>query len=176
MSLAVYYQRIRYEFFQMAKRFPLAILCSLAFCFVSIKGETIDPVSLIILRAFTLNMGTNSVVSSINVVVFLQTFFCGMCWFIALRLFWEGQRYRQWISYLVAIPVYFFISYYIRTQTLSFFPVNGIWTLGAGLFLLTFCAPVLRNGRTDLQFWSLCKAYLEVVLFILSRAMGVLVF
>ncbi len=154
MSLAIYYQRLRYEFFQMAKRFPFAILCSLAFCFVSIKGQVIDPVSLMILRAFTLNMGTNSVDSSINSVVFLQTFFCGMCWFVALQLFWEGQRYRQWFSYLVALPVYFFISYYIRTQTLSFLPVNGIWTLGAGLFLLIFCAPVLGNGRTDLQFWS----------------------
>lgn len=154
MLLAVYYQRIRYEFLQMTKRFPFAILCSLAFCFMSIKGQAIDPVSLTILRAFTLNMGTNSTISSLDVIVFLQIFFCGICWFVVLQLFWEGQRYRQWISYLVAIPVYLIISKYIQMQPQSFLPVNSIWTLGAGLFLLTFCAPVLRNGRTNLQFWS----------------------
>lgn len=154
MLLTVYYQRIRYEFFQMSKRFPLAILCSLAFCIVSIVGQDFGKVPLKVLRIFTLNMSTDAVISSLDIIIFLQTFFCGICWFVALQLFWEGQRYRQWISYLIAIPVYFIISYHIQTQSLPFLPVNSIWTLGAGLFLLIFCAPVLKNGRTNLQFWS----------------------
>lgn len=150
MALVIYYQRIRDELFQTIKRFPLAVLCSLAFCFMAIKqGHSISPPLLMLLRALIVMTipGENP---TLDLMTYLQIFFCGACWFVAFQLFWEGQGYRQKFSYLLAIPVFLIISRYIQTQTLA---DSNIMMLGLGLFFLIFCAPFLRNARTDLQFW-----------------------
>lgn len=125
--LQTYYQRIRHSLLQALGRFPFAILCSLAFCIISIRYNQIEDSAL-----------------------YLSTLFCGWCWFVTIQLFWEEQQYRQRYSYLVAISIFLVLGYHIRSEAIL---SANVMVLGMGLFLLIFCAPFLNTSRNNLQFW-----------------------
>ena len=127
MIFTPYYHRIRHALSETFRRFPFSILCSLAFCIISIMYNQIG-----------------------NSTIYLATLFCGWCWFVAIKLFWESQCYRRRYSYLVAIPVFLILGYYIRSEIIL--NVN-IMVLGIGLFLIIFCAPFFNKFRNNLQFW-----------------------
>lgn len=150
MALEIYYQRLWDEIFQTFKRFPLAILCSLAFCYVCLNYSQIIP-SWMLSVLQNLTWMTSSTDNRLHDVInYTYIFFCGACWFVAVQLFWEGRKYKQRYSYLLAIPIFLVISCYIQTQHL---PNYNSGALALGLFLLGFCAPYLKNSRIDLQFW-----------------------
>lgn len=127
MIFATYYRRICHTLLGTSSRFPLAILCSLAFCIIAIMYNRIDDSSL-----------------------YLVTLFCGWCWFLAIRLFWESHCYRHRSLYYAALNFFLLLGYYIRSEVIL--SANSM-VLGMGLFLLLFCAPFLNRSHNNLQFW-----------------------
>lgn len=127
MILIPCYHRIRQTLCRTLCRFPLAVLCSLAFCFVSIRYRQIS-----------------------DFYIYLTTLFCGWCWFVTIQLFGESQSYRLRYLYLVAVPVFLVLGYYIRSEGILSVNIQVLWI---GLFLAIFCAPFFNKSRHDLEFW-----------------------
>ncbi len=117
-------------------RFPLSCIFSLLFAVVLITQVTEDESGLDLLSSYK------------NI---LRALFCGVFWFVALKLFAESRKWSLKRYYVVGIVVFLAIIFQLCFYKNSFIP---FCFLGAGLFLSIFIAPFLNKKSSNDQIWA----------------------
>ena len=81
----------------------------------------------------------------------LKTLFCGMFWFIALKLFAESIKWNFKRYYAIGIITFLAIIYQLCFYNSGFVT---FYFLGSGLFLSIFIAPFLNKKSSNDQIWT----------------------
>ncbi len=81
----------------------------------------------------------------------LKTLFCGMFWFIALKLFAESIKWNFKRYYAIGIITFLTIIYQLCFYNSDFVT---FYFLGSGLFLSIFIAPFLNKKSSNDQIWT----------------------
>lgn len=132
-------------------RFPVPVFLSLMMTYLFLNfGETMSPASLVFIQGVAFNFSPITVLTQSGMLVCAAIFFCGICWFLAGTLFWEGRYSSQKVLYLIMILIYLGISRHIHENFDSGYN-NTLFI--SGIFGLIFCAPVLDRNRVDDEFW-----------------------
>ncbi|MGI4851036.1 MAG: DUF4153 domain-containing protein [Janthinobacterium lividum] len=121
------------------KRFPLPLLCALAFFIIS-KNQ---------LAVFIVNKNQLE-----TLIIFFQglgILFCGCCWFIFFKLYTESHKWSSVRYYLIGLPVFLIIAYAIHKNLFTLCTFN---LLGLGLFLSIFIAPFVGRQTNDGDVWQ----------------------
>ncbi len=81
----------------------------------------------------------------------LKALFCGMFWFIALKLFAESMKWSLARYYAIGVVIFLALILQLYFYKNSLVP---FYFLGIGLFLSVFIAPFLNKKSSNDQIWT----------------------